>query len=66
MAMALTEIAQHLYGRNEELSSVIAPSLTEVVERRLSEELGFGQCGICGIWSYSLHNDDGCFRCIKP
>ncbi len=65
MAMNLPEIAQHLDGRDEELSSVIAPSLTEVMERRLAEELGFEQCVVCSTWSFSLYDDDGCFWCIE-
>ena len=62
MTMTLTEIAQRLDGRNEELSSVVASSLTDAVERRLAEERGFEQCGICGVWGYEVH-DDGCCWC---
>ena len=64
MAMTVTEIAQHLDGRDEELSSVVASSLVDAVERRLAEELGFEQCGICGYWGYSVGND-GCDGCIE-
>ena len=63
-AMTLTEIAQHLDGRTEELSSVIASSLVDAVERRLTEELSFEQCGICGTWGYEC-GDDGCCWCIE-
>lgn len=62
MAKNLTEIARHLDGRKEELSSVVAPSLVDVVERRLIGELGFEQCGICGHWGYEVL-DDSCYWC---
>jgi uncharacterized membrane protein len=62
--MTLAEIAQHLDGSNEELSSVIGASLVDRVERRLAEELGFEQCGICGYWGYAV-SDDGCAGCIE-
>ena len=64
MGMTLTEIAQHLDGTIEELSSITASSLTGGVERRLTDELGFEQCGICGMWGYEC-GDEECYWCIE-
>ncbi len=59
MAMTLTEIAGHLDGRTEELSSYIVQ--VDVVERHLAEELGFERCGVCGHWGYEVSDDRCCW-----